>query len=421
MYKPRTVSVCITSYNHARYLPQTIDSVLSQTWPDLEVIIVDDGSSDSSHELLLTYQQRHPGKIRYYWHEGHANRGISASCNLAIEKAQGEYFAWLGSDDYWLPDKLAKQVKYLAEHPETGMVHTSALTLDAAGNLYPVLNMHETVTTADAWKQLAVGNYICASTVLLVRARLDKVGAYLDEGLVFSDWELWIRISTKYPIGFISEPLAVYRVHGQNVSISAQKASMILQSNLAVIETAGARLPQIDTAMKNKAIANAYVRAGLDSFAGGQCEVGRTYLLRAAQLLDSALPSESEDAFIDAVSAYAIHMLQASGSDAGQSAQFVQNVFTAIAPSLRRRATAEFYVTNAFISKAQGCNSEVRRFVVHAILLNPRWVRNGGVVSLAATAFLGLRVANSLRHLARTFVKTRPRRPIEGPLQSTLD
>src|SRR5512136_490019 len=111
MYKKQLVSVCITSYNHARYLPQTIDSVLAQTWQNLEIIIVDDGSADNSHELLLDYQQQHPDKIRYYWHAGHANRGISASCNLALEKAQGEYFAWLGSDDYWLPHKLARQLQ----------------------------------------------------------------------------------------------------------------------------------------------------------------------------------------------------------------------------------------------------------------------------------------------------------------------
>lgn len=171
------------------------------------------------------------------------------------------------------------------------------------------------------------------------------------------------------------------------------------------------------------AIAHAYVRAGLDCFADGRSEDGRNYLLKAAQLRGSPLPSESDDAFIEMVNAYAIHMVQASGSDAGQSAQFVQNVLTTIAPSLRRRATAKLYVTNAFISKAQGRDSDVRRFVAHAILLNPRWVRNGGVVSLAATAFLGLRVSDGLRHLARTFVKTRlrPRRPIEGPVQSTLD
>ena len=352
MSESPAVSVFISSYNHARYLPQTIESVLSQSFQDFELLIVDDGSTDNSHEVLSGYQQRYPDKIHYFWHEGHANRGIPYSCNVALARAAGAYLAWLGSDDFWLPEKLAKQVQFLINHPEVGMVHSPALTVDSSGSLYPVLlPARATVIPTYAWQQLAIANPICASTAMVTHAALDDVGGF-NEHLVFCDWELWIRIAGKYPIGFIAEPLAAYRVHGQNISISPQRAAAVLQHNMAVIESVCSQLPQMEKTVENRARANAYAWAGLDSFAGGQSEQGRTYLLQAAQLLGSPLPYESEAAFIEAISAYAVHMLQAANPDVQHSARFVQTISTSIAPHLRRRATAKYYMTNAFISHA---------------------------------------------------------------------
>ncbi len=402
------VSVCICSYNHARFLPQTIDSVLSQTFQDFELIIIDDGSSDNSHAILTDYQKRYPEKIHYQWHEGHANRGISASCNIALGRARGQYFAWLGSDDYWFPEKLAKQVRFLTEHPEVGMVYSSAQTLDVAGNLLPVFGAQESITV-DAWRSFVVSNPVCASTAMIVHKAFEEVGTF-DERLVFSDWELWIRLAAKFPIGFMPEPLAAYRVHGQNISISSKKAATILEHHLAVIETVTAQLPQIDNQLKNQALANVYRRAGLDYFASGVIEEGCRNLSRAAQYLGTPLPAKSDSELITTVVNYAIHMFQATGSDTQQSIHFLQRVFANIAPHLRRQAVAQFHVTNAFISYNQGHYSKVRYCVLRAIISNPRGASSRGVLSIAADAFLGLRIASGLRHLTRMLVSNRPHR-----------
>jgi len=107
------VSVCIPSYNYAAYLPEAIESILAQTYLDFEIIVVDDASKDNSQAVAEDYARRYPNKVRIFTHPGRVNKGVSATCNLAIEKSRGEYLAWLGSDDVWYPEKLARQVDEL--------------------------------------------------------------------------------------------------------------------------------------------------------------------------------------------------------------------------------------------------------------------------------------------------------------------
>src|SRR5947208_8738167 len=99
------VSVCIASYNHAHYLPAALDSILSQTLQDFEVVVVDDGSSDQSLLILQDYAAR-DRRIRVFTHPGHSNRGIAASWNLAFEQSTGQFLTWIGSDDAIYPENL---------------------------------------------------------------------------------------------------------------------------------------------------------------------------------------------------------------------------------------------------------------------------------------------------------------------------
>lgn len=381
-----TVSICISSYNHARYLPQTIDSVLTQTYQDFELIIVDDGSSDNSHGVLTDYQQRYPDKIRYVWHDNHANRGISASCNLAISLAQGRLFAWLGSDDYWFPEKLAKQVSFFEHHPEVGMLHTSALTLGANGTLYPVLNVRDTIDPQPL-TAMVISNPVVASTAMMPTRLFTELGAF-DETLVFSDWELWIRIAARYPIGFLAEPSCAYRVHGQNVSISS-KADIILKHNVAVIDTVAANIPAVDQTLKNRSLANMCLRAGLDGIAGGDIETGRQRLKQAAEFLGTPLPAPSDELLLEAVVSHTLYLLAPAGWTEARCEEFLRTVFQNIAPRLTASALARYHVTQAFIHHAQGQRAQVRRHVLRAVRLNPAVVRNRGLISIGVRALIG--------------------------------
>jgi glycosyltransferase involved in cell wall biosynthesis len=128
------VSVCIPSYNHAQYLPYCLDSVLAQTYPNIEVIIIDDGSTDNSLEIAREYAANHPDLIQVHTHPNGINCGISKTSNLGFSLAKGKYWSGLSSDDALYKDKIEKQVAYLETNPEVGFVYSYSDYIDAQGN-----------------------------------------------------------------------------------------------------------------------------------------------------------------------------------------------------------------------------------------------------------------------------------------------
>ena len=117
------VSVIIIFVDAAKFIQEAIESICSQTYAGWELLLVDDGSTDASTEIALRYAEKCPGKIRYLEHEGHKNHGMSATRNLGLRHATGEYIAFLDADDVWLPHKLEQQVNIMQLHPEAGMVY----------------------------------------------------------------------------------------------------------------------------------------------------------------------------------------------------------------------------------------------------------------------------------------------------------
>jgi glycosyltransferase involved in cell wall biosynthesis len=116
------VSCIIIFLNEEKYLAEAVESVLAQTYANWELLLVDDGSSDASDSIAMAYCARHDERIRYLTHGGRENRGMSASRNLGLQEARGEFTAFLDADDSWLPDKLEQQIALFAEHPEVVMV-----------------------------------------------------------------------------------------------------------------------------------------------------------------------------------------------------------------------------------------------------------------------------------------------------------
>ena len=117
------VSVIIIFLDAAKFIQEAIESICSQTYAGWELLLVDDGSTDASTEIALRYAEKCPGKIRYLEHEGHKNHGMSATRNLGLRHATGEYIAFLDADDVWLRHKLKQQLKIMQLHPEAGMVY----------------------------------------------------------------------------------------------------------------------------------------------------------------------------------------------------------------------------------------------------------------------------------------------------------
>lgn len=116
------VSVIIIFYNGERYFAEAIESVLAQSFQDYELLLVDDGSHEPATAIARDYEARHPGRVRYFEHPGHANRGMSATRNLGLENARGEYVAFIDADDRWRPEKLGQQIAIMEAHPELAAV-----------------------------------------------------------------------------------------------------------------------------------------------------------------------------------------------------------------------------------------------------------------------------------------------------------
>jgi len=212
------VSVLIASFNHARYLRQTLESVLGQTLSDLELIVVDDGSSDGSWEILQEYAA-HDKRLQVHSHPGRSNRGVSATVNLGLAKARGRYMAWLGSDDLWDRRFLEAQTRIFSDKPSVGLVCGRAFRIDAEGRPLGVMQEDDISKEKDPVCAMLLDRRIHALTTVFRRECIARVGM-LDERLDYSDWELWVRILALYRAAHNKEPLASYRVHGGNMSLS---------------------------------------------------------------------------------------------------------------------------------------------------------------------------------------------------------
>lgn len=215
------VSVCIPSYNHARFLPAALESVLAQTHRDFEVIVTDDGSTDDSLQIAESYAARYPSLVRVFTHPGRRNMGIGATANLNLSESRGEYWAGLSSDDAWYPDKLARQIAFLDSHPKAGFVYGLAQTIDGEGRMLPQIIGNDISRDADPVARLVVENPIPSPSVMARRLCFDRLGAE-DASLVYSDWELLLRFLAHWDAGFIDQPLLMYRIHDYNTSVGIE-------------------------------------------------------------------------------------------------------------------------------------------------------------------------------------------------------
>ena len=205
------VSVIIPTYNGACYICEAIDSVLAQTYQDFEIIVIDDGSSDNTKDVL----KKNGSKIKYIFQE---NKGVSAARNVGIKEAAGEYIALLDADDIWLPDKIALQVDFLEKNSAYGLIYSDAYIFDEKKILEKTLLQISGFWQGDVLEKLILKNFIPNLTVLVRRVCFDKIGLF-DETLKYGeDHDRWLRIASISKIGCINKPLAKYRIHDLNAS-----------------------------------------------------------------------------------------------------------------------------------------------------------------------------------------------------------
>ncbi len=205
-----TISVIMSVYNGERYLRQAIDSILTQTYEDFEFIIINDGSTDSTVEILRSYTDP---RLRIIEQE---NIGLTRSLNRGVALAKGKYIARMDADDLSMPERFARQVAFLDAHPEIGMVGTSGLIQNetrGVGWEYPVHILDE-----DIRHNLIKGNQFVHTSVMLRKVVLQSLGGYDETYPYIQDYELWVRLAALTRLANLPDVLVIHREHKDTVS-----------------------------------------------------------------------------------------------------------------------------------------------------------------------------------------------------------
>jgi len=206
------VTVGVASYNNAAYLRETLESIRLQTYPNVELLVVDDASTDDSVAVVEAWLAEHP-EVNGRLIRHPTNRGICPSCNDLLNNATGEYFSVVGSDDVYLPDKLEHQVKLLHNAgPEFAVLTSSIEFMDGEGNKLPKPDDFAIPHPPEVFIPLLKGCFIGAVGVLIRRSCFATVGQY-DEQLPFEDWDMWLRMSRQYKFLYSPKVSARYRRH----------------------------------------------------------------------------------------------------------------------------------------------------------------------------------------------------------------
>jgi glycosyltransferase involved in cell wall biosynthesis/carbonic anhydrase/acetyltransferase-like protein (isoleucine patch superfamily) len=210
------VTIIIPSYNHEKYVEQSILSALNQTYKNIEIIIIDDGSSDATPEIIESIVSAYNGEksLRLFRQE---NQGLTKTLNRAVNLASGEFITFLASDDAYLPTRIQDTVSRLLEEPETtAAVYSDGLLIDDKGNRTAKFSSkYLRPIGKDTYKELLIANWIPAMGVTYRKKALIDVGLF-DEELKIEDYDLLIKLSQKYHIAYINKPLFLYRIHGLN-------------------------------------------------------------------------------------------------------------------------------------------------------------------------------------------------------------
>lgn len=236
-----TVSIIMCTYNREKFLARAIDSILAQTYADWELIIVDDGSTDNTEELVESYMD---SRIRYFKMD--KNRFYCYAANFGLKECHGDYIAFQNSDDEWMPDKLEKQIEYLKNHPETGACFSAVTLIDDEGNdiseeCRDMVNLFANCCSDRRnWMHLFFyyGNSLCHPSAVIRKDVMERVGEFNLLYCQLADFDLWIRIATEYPIYVLPERLIRFRwdikKHDQVSSVTESHSTRTFNEQLMI-------------------------------------------------------------------------------------------------------------------------------------------------------------------------------------------
>ncbi|MBU2567619.1 MAG: glycosyltransferase [Elusimicrobia bacterium] len=240
------VSIVMPIYNGKKYIEKAVESILIQAFSDFELIIIDDGSTDGSGELL---KDKFGDKIKYVYQK---NKGAAAAVNKGISLSLGGYIAFCDQDDWWLPEKLKRQVDFLEGNKGMAMVYGDALMADENGKILDETWMQLRAVRyyegsySDCVVRLFDRNFICAPLSVLVRKNVfDAIGLFNEKFSSAYDYDYWFRLlEAGFKIGYIKEPLVVWRTHEGQKSRDIHRAKAM---QIGILKSFLKRKPEFST------------------------------------------------------------------------------------------------------------------------------------------------------------------------------
>jgi glycosyltransferase involved in cell wall biosynthesis len=248
------VSVIIPTYNYARFIGEAVDSALAQTRPPLEVIVVDDGSTDDTAAVLAAYGDR----IRVLRQK---NAGVAMARNAGIAAARGEYLAFLDSDDAWYPRKLERQMQRFGAEPHLGLVHCGAEIIDSEGRTLSTTTAGMEGRVAEAMLRMDREVIMPQGSSIVVPKRVaEDVGGYDARLPPSEDWDFCYRIAARYEIGYVRELLVRYRLHGSGIhlNIGRMERAMMIAFEKAFSDAAVQPLRNVSYGRLHRILAGCY-------------------------------------------------------------------------------------------------------------------------------------------------------------------
>jgi glycosyltransferase involved in cell wall biosynthesis len=387
------VSVIITTYNQAHFISQAIESVLSQTYNDFELIIIDDGSTDSTAEIVDTYCDP---RISYHWQ---VNQERSSARNLGLTISQAKYITFLDADDLYLPNNLASQSSTLDANPNACMVVSGWIDIDVDGNLVYVHRPWIFYPNPTPYEWL-FNHITCVGANMIQREILERVGGFDYELRTAEDTHLWFKlIWHSSQIHWVHESVMMRRMHDANTIRNGQ---LMKDGHLKML-TKIYQLPDIERVVgktKRQAYASAYTTSSFRFYAQGQTEQAKADLSRAIQL-DSSLLNNDGDRVLNVMWSWANQPL------IGDPIGFVSRIMNHLPDELckfnwkKRLVFSGIWINKAFEAYKLGKMEEVKRSILKALTTDLGWIGNRGVVSIGIEAVIGRFPVRILRSIGK--------------------
>ena len=279
---PPTVTVLVPTYNRAALIGEALHSILQQTFVDFEVLVLDDGSTDSTPQVLADFTDPRLRVLRL------PHRGISSTLNAGLREARGRYVARLDSDDLWLPEMLALLVPVLETRPEVGAVYGQADALED-GRVIPHLQGLPLRFPEDSLRSLVYDDCTCNIALVARRTCLDLAGPY-DESLIANeDWDMWLRVARHTSIVFVNHIVAHVRWHHDNLTgLQSPHLRNVLATRTRPLDKLFAErdLPPQITGMRSTAYANVHLFCGMRLWQAGDRRGAYSHFTRMIRTSD---------------------------------------------------------------------------------------------------------------------------------------